>query len=186
MRWSFGGNTVSGVYFPSSMPEECVTRIRNIVSFPASIAACCIVAPGVLLQHVINMLHAGDLPLADAIHALVQPADRRPERNAVMPDLPLRLQPLQRPPDRVVIHLLHADVMQLQQIDPIRLQPREGRVRGAHQRLRRKILRDLALPPAALVAVLHEVVADLGRDHDLVRWFVGKALARYSSLSPLP
>ena len=34
-----GGKVVSGVYFPSSIPDECVTRIRNIVSLPASPAA---------------------------------------------------------------------------------------------------------------------------------------------------
>src|SRR6266850_1521597 len=28
-RWSLSSNFVSSVYLPSSMPDECVTRIRN-------------------------------------------------------------------------------------------------------------------------------------------------------------
>ena len=33
-------------------------------------------APGMLLEHVVNVLHARDVPLANTIHALIKPAER--------------------------------------------------------------------------------------------------------------
>ena len=71
-------------------------------------------ATGMLLEHVINVLNAGDVAFANAIDAFVKPADRRPERNAGIANLPARFQFLERRPDRVVINLLHPDVVQLQ------------------------------------------------------------------------
>ena len=41
-------------------------------------------APGMLLQHIINVLHARDVPLPDAIGPLVKPPDRRSQRDAVI------------------------------------------------------------------------------------------------------
>ena len=41
-------------------------------------------APGMLLEHVENVLHAREIPLANAIHSLVKPANRRSKRNAAV------------------------------------------------------------------------------------------------------
>ena len=43
-------------------------------------------APGMLLEHVVDVLHACDIAFANAIDSLVEPADRRAERNAVITD----------------------------------------------------------------------------------------------------
>ncbi len=123
-----------------------MTRMRNIVSLPASSAAAWMEAARVLLEHIVDVLHARDLPLADGVYPFVQPADGRPERDAVMAHLSLLLERLERAPDRVVIHLLHADVVELQKVDAVRPQPLQRRIGGAHQRLGREILRDLPLP----------------------------------------
>src|ERR1043166_1855703 len=53
----------------------------------------------------------------------------------------------------------------------IGLQAFERRVGRARDRVGRKILRDFALPASARLAVMNEIVADLGRDHDLVALF---------------
>ena len=48
-------------------------------------------APGMLLEHVVNVLHARDVPLANTIHALIKPADGRAKRHAVIANLPRNL-----------------------------------------------------------------------------------------------
>ena len=48
-------------------------------------------AAGMLLKHVINVLDTRDIALANAIHTLIQPADRRPKRNAVVPNFSFAL-----------------------------------------------------------------------------------------------
>src|SRR3954453_7546308 len=58
--------------------------------------------------------------------------------------------------------------MQLEQIDPVSLQTLQGRVRGASDRIRRKILWNLSLAASARFAVMDKVVADLGRDHNFI------------------
>ncbi len=40
--------------------------------------------PGMLLEHIVDVLHARDVALPNAIHSLVKPANRRPERDAVV------------------------------------------------------------------------------------------------------
>ena len=39
---------------------------------------------GMLLEHVVNVLDAGDVAFPDAVDAFIKPADRRTERDAVM------------------------------------------------------------------------------------------------------
>ncbi len=58
--------------------------------------------------------------------------------------------------------------MQLQKIDPIRFQSLQRRIGRAYHRFRRKILRNFALTASARLAVMNEIVTDLGRDHDFV------------------
>ena len=71
-------------------------------------------------------------------------------------------------PERVVADLLHADVVQLEEIDAIGLQPLQRGIGRARDRFRREILRNLALAAAAAFAMRDEIVADLRRDHDFV------------------
>ena len=79
-------------------------------------------APRMLLKHVVDVLHAGDVPLANAIHAFVQPANRRPQRDPVVPNFSVGLQFFEGSPECVVIDLLHPNVMQLKKINSICLQ----------------------------------------------------------------
>ena len=58
--------------------------------------------------------------------------------------------------------------MQLQQIDPVRFQTLQRRVRRAHDRFRRKILWNFPLAASARLTVMDKVVADLGGDGDFV------------------
>ena len=46
-------------------------------------------ATGMLLEHIVNVLHARDLAFANAIDAFIEPADRGAERNAVITDFPV-------------------------------------------------------------------------------------------------
>ena len=46
---------------------------------------------GILLEHIVNVLDAGDVAFANAIHSFVKPADRRPERDAVVTNFSRRL-----------------------------------------------------------------------------------------------
>src|SRR5437773_5989638 len=41
-------------------------------------------APGMLLEHVVNVLHARHVALANAVRPLIQPSDRRPQRYTVI------------------------------------------------------------------------------------------------------
>ena len=41
-----------------------------------------------LLEHVIDVLHARHVPFANTIHALVKPANCRAERHAIIANLP--------------------------------------------------------------------------------------------------
>ena len=45
-------------------------------------------APGMLLKHIVDVLHARDVALANAICSLVKPPNRRTERNSVIPKFP--------------------------------------------------------------------------------------------------
>ncbi len=125
-------------------------------------------ATGMLLEHVVDMLHTRDLPFADAVDAFVEPADCRTESDAVIANLARDFQPLQRCPESIVINLFHANIMELQEIDMIGLESFQRRLGRAHDRLRRKILRYLALSAPAGFTVRDEIVPDLGRDHELI------------------
>jgi hypothetical protein len=125
-------------------------------------------AARMLFEQIVDVLNAGHVPLADAIDAFIKPADGRSERDAVVANLSVRLKLLERRPDCIVIHLLHANVMQLQQIDSVRLQTLQRGVGRTDDGFRRKILRNLTLTAATRVTVSHKIVADLRRDHDLI------------------
>ena len=58
--------------------------------------------------------------------------------------------------------------MQLEQIDPVRLQSFQRRVGRACDRFRRKILRNFALPAPARLTVMDKIVANLCRNHDFI------------------
>src|SRR5436190_19661032 len=58
--------------------------------------------------------------------------------------------------------------MQLKKIDSICLQSVQRCVCRANNRIRRKILRNFALPAPACFPVMDKIVADLGRDHDFI------------------
>ena len=46
--------------------------------------------PRVLFEQVINVLQARDVALTTAVYSLVKPADRRTERNSIVPNFSFR------------------------------------------------------------------------------------------------
>ena len=68
-------------------------------------------ATGVLFENVINVLHACDVAFANAVDAFVEPANRRTERDAVIANFSRALQLIERLPNRVVVSLLHPNVV---------------------------------------------------------------------------
>ena len=85
-----------------------------------------------------------------------------------MADFPVALQLVERLPKRILVDLLHPDVVELQKIDVIGLQPFERGVGRAGDCFRRKILWNLALPAAARPAVVDEIVPNFRCDNDFV------------------
>src|SRR5262249_15125618 len=47
--------------------------------------------PGMLFQHVVDVLHACDVAITNTIRSLIQPANRRPKRYAVIKEFSGRL-----------------------------------------------------------------------------------------------
>ena len=93
-------------------------------------------ASRVLLEHIVNVLQAREVTFADGVDAFVHPADRRAKGNAVVTNFAGAFELLERFPKRVIRHLFHSNVVQLQQVDPIRFQPFQRRLRRTHDRVR--------------------------------------------------
>src|SRR5436190_905047 len=85
--------------------------------------------------------------------------------------IPLSSQLRERLPERVVVNLFHPDVVQLEKIDMIGLQPFQRRVRRPIDCFRRKILRDFALTATPRFAMVDEIVTNFCCDCDLVTLF---------------
>jgi hypothetical protein len=121
----------------------------------------------VRLERIVDMLeHMGPATLY-AIDAFVKPADGRAKRRAVGTNLTFDHELLHQLPEGVVLHLRHADIVELQNVDVIGLEPRERLVHRLANERHGEILRNLALAPP-FVAVVVKIVADLRRDHDLL------------------
>ena len=88
-----GGKVVSSVYLSSSSPLEVGTRA--ITPTPALGGGRQEVAARVLLEHVVDRLNGRDAARRDRPQPLLAPADRGPERDAVVADLALVAQPLE-------------------------------------------------------------------------------------------
>ena len=89
-----------------------------------------------LLEHIVNVLQACEFAFANGVDAFIHPADGGPERDAVVTNFAGAFELLERFPKCVILHLLHSNVVQLQQIDPIRLQSLQCGIRCAHDRIR--------------------------------------------------
>jgi hypothetical protein len=112
----------------------------------------------------------GDLGSPSSLHAieaLVKPADGRADRGAVGADFALLHELFHERPERVVLHLRHADVVELEHVDAVGVQALERFFHRVADERDGEILRDFALA-LALLAVGVEVVADLRGDDDLV------------------
>ena len=103
----------------------------------------------------------------DAVDAFVEPADGGAERGAVGANFSLLNKLVHELPEGVVLDLRHADIVELEDVDVVGGEALEGFVHGFADEGHGEVLRDFALA-AAFVAVLVEVVADLGGDDDLV------------------
>src|SRR3954447_10834773 len=88
-------------------------------------------APRMLLQNIVYVLDARDFPFPDAIDAFVKPPDRRPQSNAIVAALSRRLQLLQCRPESIVSNLVHPDIVQLKQVNPVGLETLQCGVRRA-------------------------------------------------------
>src|SRR3954470_19323579 len=140
-----------------------------------------------LLEDIPDHLNGADIALALAqLHRLVQPPDRRSERGAPDLDQAFLLHLTQGAPDRCVTHVLHLDVVKLEDVDVIGLQPLETLVDGKAHVVAVELLRQLALSTARSLRLwIIDVVADFGRVDD----FVPAAAERRGELSlaaPIP
>ena len=122
------------------------------------------------LERIIDVLHDIGPAALDAIDALVKPADGGPERRAVCADFPFLHELVHQFPQRVVLDLRHADVVELQDVDVVGVKALQRLFHRLADEGDGKVLRDFALA-LALVAVVVKIVADLGRNHDLVALF---------------
>src|SRR3954466_14540381 len=83
-------------------------------------------AARMLLEDVPDHLDGPDVALTLAeLHSLIEPADCRPERRTPHLDEALGLQLAKRFPDRSVAHVLHLDVVELENVDMISLESLE-------------------------------------------------------------
>jgi hypothetical protein len=105
--------------------------------------------------------------LLDGALAFIEPSDGGPKGGSVRANFSRGADVLEHGPEGLVVHLLHPDVVELKQIDPVGLQPLERLVDGLADESGGKILGNLALA-LALAGEMVEVVADLGGDHDLI------------------
>src|SRR5918995_394426 len=87
-----------------------------------------------LFEQVVDGLYRGDLPGLECAQPLLAPSDRGPQGDAVVTELSLRLQILQRLERLVRGDRLHTGVVQLVEVDPIRAQAAQARLeRLAHK-----------------------------------------------------
>ena len=121
----------------------------------------------VLFEDVVDMLEDGRASGGNGVDAFCEPSYGWAECDSCVEDFALFLEVMEGFPEGVVVDLLHADVVELEDIDVIGLESGEGGVHGFADGIGAEVLRDFALA-AALVAELEEVVADFGGDDDLV------------------
>src|SRR5918995_3148074 len=119
-----------------------------------------------LFEQVVDGLYRGDLPGLECAQPLLAPSDRGPQGDAVVTELSLRLQILQRLERLVRGDRLHTGVVQLVEVDPIRAQAAQARLERLAHKWSVPALGPLAL--RVLAAPGAELIAELGRELDLV------------------
>ncbi len=123
-------------------------------------------AAGLLLEQVVDRLHRADRARRDRAQALLAPPDRGAERDAVVADLSLGLEVLEGRERLVGLDRVHARVVQLVEVDAVGSEPPQARLEGVAHEAGVPALRALAL--GMLAPALAQLVAELGRDRDLV------------------
>src|SRR5215470_9363327 len=86
--------------FSRVLPLKHSRRMRNanekhrvLAVFRSCVVEC---ASGMLLKDVVNVLDAREIAFPNRIHSLIEPADRWPQRNAIVPNFSFALQFLER------------------------------------------------------------------------------------------
>src|SRR6185437_16322415 len=101
-----------------------------------------------LFEQVPDDLQLIDRARAHRQQALIAPADRRSERDADMPYLPLAFEIVERLPERVVLNRLAAHIVDLPEVEIVGLQATERLFeRKPHER-RIEVLRQLVVAVA--------------------------------------
>src|SRR6266576_5049355 len=122
-------------------------------------------ASWMLLEDVPDHLNGPDvaLPLAK-LHCFVQPSYRGTERSAPDADQAFILHLAQLLPDRGVAHVLHLDVVKLEDIDVVCLEALQTLVEREAHIVAVELLRQLTLSASCgLCGGIVDVVSDLGR-----------------------
>ena len=70
-------------------------------------------ASGMLLEHIVDVLHARDLAFANDVDAFVHPADGGSKRDAVVTNFAGAFEFREGFPKSVICHLLHSNIVQL-------------------------------------------------------------------------
>ena len=124
------------------------------------------VAGGLLLDDAVDDLHRGAVALTHEGVALFEPADVRTEGGAVVAHLALTHKVLQGVEDLVAFYGGDAGVVQLVEVDVVRVEAAEALLAGVADEVRRKVLGALAVALSRDCVV--DVVAELGGIHHVV------------------
>src|SRR5918997_5956976 len=119
-------------------------------------------APRVLLEEVVDHLHAREVSLAHSSHALLEPADLGSESDAVGADLAFPLELLQELEERIVLYGIHLGVVKLEEVYVVGSEPLQALLQREADKFLRPVLRALLLAAAGRVGV--KVLAHLCRD----------------------
>ena len=124
------------------------------------------VASGLLLDDAVDDLHRGAVALTHECVALLKPTDVRTEGGAVVPQLALTHQFLQSVEDLIALNGGDAGVVQLVEVDVVRVEAAEALLAGEADEVRREVLGALAVAFSGDCVV--DVVAELGGIHHVV------------------
>src|SRR5207237_10892786 len=152
------------------LARERVGRVRHACE-QAHLAALhswspCEREPRLLLEYVEHRLQGHDRPVVYRAVAFLDPPDRRTERYAELAYLAFLAELAERLPHFVVDDWLDAGVVQLQEVDAVRAQPPQRVLHLRAYGLRTPVVWPLGLPRESALGA--DVVADLGREHDVV------------------
>ena len=127
-----------------------------------------------LFQKVIDVLHHIRFAAGNGRSSLSDPANGGTEGNSAVTELSFTPEILHDLPQGIIVYLGLTDIVELEDIDVIGAESFERRLHGAPDGCWTKTLGDFFLTTHP-IAMVHEILADLGGDHDprALGWWEG-------------